>query len=79
MTENDFYQIEENKNFLLFKIFFEKCSDLIKNDEILEGKYLIESLKIKSKISDDLEKSQLKFELIDNLIDENNLFYNKIL
>ena len=79
LTENDFYQIEENKNFLLFKIFFEKCSDLIKNDEILEGKYLIESLKIKSKISDDLEKSQLKFELIDNLIDENNLFYNKIL
>ena len=79
MEEKDFYQIEDNKKFLLFKIFFEKCSELIKKEEILDGQYLYQSLIIKSKISNDLEKSQLKYELINYLIDEDNLFYNKIL
>ena len=76
LKEDDFYQKEENKNFILFKIFFEKCVNLIKNKEILDGKYLNESLLLKSKILNDLSKNKLKYDLINNLIDDDNLFYN---
>ena len=78
LTEEEFYQKNESKNFILFKYFFEKCTDLIKNEEILNGKYCLESVKVKSKIEDDLSKSQVKFETINNLI-EYDTFYKKIL
>ena len=78
LTEEEFYQKEESKNFILFKYFFEKCNDLIKNEEILTGKYCLESVKIKSKIENDLSKSQVKFEIMNNLIDYDT-FYKKIL
>ena len=78
LTEEDFYNKEESKNFTLFKYFFEKCADLIKNEEIIIGKYCLESVKIKSKIEDDLSKSQVKYEIINNLIDY-DIFYKKIL
>ena len=79
LTEEEFYQTNESKNFILFKYFFEKCTDLIKNEEILNGKYCLESVKVKSKIEDDLLKSQVKFEIMNNLIDNDNSFYKKIL
>ena len=79
LKEADFYQKNENKNFTLFKYFFEKCNKLIENIEIANGIYLFESIRIKNKILTDLELSQLKYEIIINLVDEDNLFYNKIL
>ena len=79
MKENDFYQKEENKKYILFKIFFEKCKNLFQNEKINNGKFLYESLLIKNKILNDLSQLNIKFEVIDNLIDESNIFYNKIL
>ena len=79
LTEEEFYQGEETKNFKLFKLFFEKCTDLIKKEEIKEGKYLLESLKIKNKIKNDLSNSKVKYGLMSDLINEYLSFYNKIL
>ncbi len=76
--DEDFYQKEETKNFLLFKLFFKKCGQLIDNKDINRGKYLDESVKLKNKILDDLNNSKIKYSLANNLIDESNLFYQKI-
>ena len=77
ITVKQFYQEEEEENFTLFKLFFEKCSNLIQNEEIRNGKYLSESLKIKNKIEDDLSKSKVKYGLMTDLINDDNSFYNK--
>ena len=79
LTENDFYMKEKNMNFDIFKLFFEKCQDLIDKKKIKNGKYLFKSIAIKNKLKDDLTKSNVKYELINNLIDDDNIFYNKIL
>ena len=79
MEEKDFYTKEETEKFLLFKIFFKKCRDLIANPDINQGKYLSASLEIKYSILKDLKANQVSFNVINNLIDENNTFYNKIL
>jgi hypothetical protein len=79
MKEEDFYQLGENQNFLLFKLFFEKCKDLIKKPDIRHGEYLKRSIEIKNKIYNDLEKNQVKFCNINILINGTNSFYNKIL
>jgi len=79
ITEKQFYQEEEESNFTLFKLFFEKCSNLIQNEEIRNGKYLLGSLKVKNKIEDDLSKSKVKYGLMNDLINNDNSFYNKIL
>ena len=76
--EKDFYQKEESENFLLFKLFFQKCGELLKNKDISQGKYLYESIMLKSKLLDDLKNCKIKYDLANNLIDENNLFYQKI-
>ena len=77
ITVKQFYQEEEEENFTLFKLFFEKCSNLIQNEEIRNGKYLSESLKIKNKIEYYLSKSKVKYGLMTDLINEDNSFYNK--
>jgi uncharacterized membrane protein len=77
ITIKQFYQEEEEENFTLFKLFFEKCSNLIQNEEIRNGKYLSESLKIKNKIEDDLSKRKVKYGLMTDLINDDNSFYNK--
>ena len=79
MKEKDFYTEEETEKFLLFKVFFKRCRDLIANPEINQGRYLNYSLEIKYKILNDLKKNQVSFDVINNLIDEKNKFYNKIL
>ena len=91
IDENDFYQKESNPNFLFFAKFFEKCKDLIENENVSKGKYLFESVKLKYRILNDLKTCQIPFNRIDNLIDINidvekkefeldkNNFYNKIL
>ena len=68
IKENDFYQIEENDNFRLFELFFEKYSELIKNPFISEGTYLVESIKIKSRILDDLENNRISYNRINKII-----------
>ena len=78
VNEKDFYQKEETQNFLLFKLFFEKCRDLIEKGKLSDGTYLIESLDIKKKIKDDITNYKIKYDVISNLIDENDSFYQKI-
>ena len=80
LDENDFYQKEENAKFILFKLFYEKWIKTIKhNQKLLEGKYILKTMKLKSKILNDFEYGKIKYELIDNLIDDDNSFYTKVL
>ena len=79
IKENDIYQKEDTVNFLLFKLFFQKCGELLKNEDISQGKYLYESIILKTKISNDLTNFKIKYDLAFNLIDENDSFYQKIL
>ena len=79
LTEKDFYQKEETNNFLLFKLFLQKCRGLIKDPYISQGKYLKNSLKIRDKILNDLKNKTIKYDAVNNLIDEKKTFYNKIL
>ena len=79
LKENEFYQKEESDNFLLFKLFFQKCNDLIKNPKILEGNYLKETIKVKSKIYNDLQNNNVPYNIVYKLMEEEENFYNKIL
>ena len=79
MKEEEFYSKEEKENYLFFKIFFEKCKDLLKIEEISTGIYLNESVLIKSKISTDLSENKIKYDNAYNLMDKENTFYKKIL
>lgn len=79
VKEQDFYQKEETQNFLLFKLFFEKCKGLSSNNEVAQGKYLYQSTLIKSKIEDDLKNCRIEYDVCNNLIDENDSFYKKII
>ena len=64
---------------MFFKLFLQKCKELIKNPNISQGKYLKNSLKIRDKILNDLKDMAIKYDAVNNLIDENKTFYNKIL
>ena len=79
LTENDFYRKDNNINFQIFRLFFEKCSDLIKEYHLSKAKYLSKALLIKDKIKKDLLTNNIQYDLINNLIDEDNIFFNKIL
>ena len=77
VEEKDFYQKEETKNYLLFKLFFEKCNDLIKEEKLGDGNYLIESLDIKQKMKNNFTNLLFKFDIVNNLISDNS-FYKKV-
>ena len=79
LKEEDFYQLDETDNFLLFKLFFQKCLELLNNPMISQGYYIKESLAIKSKIFNDLNKNEVKYNIVNNLMDENKRFYKKML
>jgi hypothetical protein len=80
MEEQDFYQKIENKKFILFKLFIEKFPNLYrKNINQLKGKYLIETVKLKSKIITDLKSGKVKYETIESLMEEENGFLSKII
>ena len=68
LTENDFYQKEENLNYQLFKLFLEKCSQLIKNKDLYDGQYLIKTIQIQSKIHNDIISNNVEYEKINNII-----------
>ena len=76
--EADFYLKEETPNFLLFKLFFEKCGDLMKEGKLSDGTYLIESLDIKKKMQDNYTNFTIKYDIVSNLIADENSFYKKI-
>ena len=78
LQKDDFYKKIETKNFILFKYFLE-CNDLIEDEELSEGKYLKKSIELKNEILEDLKNNRLIFDLIDDLIDEQNILYEKIL
>lgn len=80
MTEKDFYQKEDTQSYLLFKLFFEKCNDLLKNVEIAGGEYLYNTVKIKNKIFNDLKNNDVQYNIVNNLMSENDdRLYKKIL
>ena len=68
LTENDFYQKEENLNYQLFKLFLEKCSQLIKNKDLYDGQYLIKTIEIQSKIHNDIISNNVEYEKINNIM-----------
>ena len=78
MEEKDFYNKEEKKKYLLFKLFFEKCN-LIFKDNIKEGQYYLKSIEIKNKIYNDLYVNDVPYHIINDLIKEDEIFYQKIL
>jgi len=78
LTEQEFYQRNETYNFLLFKLFYAKCSYLIKNNEISNSKYLYNTVLIKNKIYNDLQTCQVPYNIVNNLL-EDDIFYKKII
>ena len=79
MEEKDFYNKEETKKFLLFKLFFEKCYLICKNNNINEGQYYLKSIEVKNKIFNDLYMNNVPYHIINDLIKEDDIFYKKIL
>ena len=77
-TEKDFYQKEESPKYLLFKLFFEKCGDLINEGKLADGTYLVESLDLKKKLKDNFTLMTIKYDLLTNLMADENSFYKKI-
>ena len=72
ITEKDFYNIEENKNFHFFELFIEKHEEILKKNKFIseaKGDYYINSLKMKNKIFKDLEQNKIKYNQINKLID----------
>ena len=79
LKKEDFYKKNETKNFILFKNFLENCTELIEDKELSQGKYLQKSIELKNEILNDLKQNRLNFNLIDDLIDGQNILYEKIL
>ena len=79
LTENEFYQREDTYNFSLFKLFFQKCTELMNKPNVLDGYYLKETIKIKNKLYNDLQNNNVSYNIVNNLIEEKDIFYNKIL
>jgi hypothetical protein len=82
MEEKDFYCKEETKKFLIFKLFFQKCYPIFINNEIEDGDYLLQSISIKNEILNNLNNNAVKYNIIYELIGEDNdndIFYKKIL
>ena len=77
-SENDFYQKEESPKFQLFKLFFEKCGDLMRDGKLTDGTYLVQSLDLKQKMKNNFTKYTIKYDILSNLIADNDSFYKKI-
>ena len=77
LSKKDFYQKEENQKYNLFKLFIENGDYLSKNQKISEGKYHKEIYEFKKIIKNEIQKSDFVFEIINNLIEEEE-FYKRI-
>ena len=77
MKKEDFYEKGENQKYLFFKLFFEKCSDLLKNNEIYQGYYLTETVMVMTSILYEIKNHDIIYQLINDLI-ESKGFYKKL-
>ena len=77
MTKEDFYQKEENQRYQLFKLFWERCGDFRKNQNIAQGNYLNEIILIKYRLINEIRNHDISYEIINNIIEEMD-FYNKL-
>ena len=80
LKSEDFYDIEENDNFNLFKLFIESCKNMLSEDEINSGLYYMEGIIIQNNITNDLQKKDILYNKINKIFeaDKNNRFLNKI-
>ena len=78
IKEEEFHLKEETENFVLFKLFFEKCKDLLNIIDISCDSYLKESVSIKNRIYNNLKELKIKYDIIYDLIDKENSLYKKI-
>lgn len=51
----------------------------MKNQKILEGYYLKETIKVQNKIYNDLQNNNVPYNIVNNLMEDEKIFYNKIL
>ena len=77
MKKEDFYQKEENQRYQLFKLFWERCGDFRKNQNISQGNYLNEIILIKYRLINEIRSHDISYEMINNIIEEMS-FYNKL-
>ena len=77
LKECDFYCKIYTKNFEFFKLFFQIYDKSMEN-YLKDVYYIQKSTETKNKIIDDLKNLNVTYNLICNLISDNNIFENKI-
>ena len=70
LTEQEFYRKDETPNFRLFRLFFEKCQELMENQEVIKGEYLEQSIIIRQKLCQDLNNFRVRYDTISPLIND---------
>ena len=78
IEEKDFYKKEKTSKFILYSKFINKCNNLFKQFEDIEGTYPCSIKIINNKILKDLKNGNIKFELFISLMLEAQEFENKI-
>ena len=76
IKKDDFYYKDETRNYYFFKLFYQKCQLLLNNKK---GKYVKETLKKREEIFDELNDLKVVFNKINDLCDEDNSLYNRLL
>ena len=59
----DFYNIEENDNFIFFKLFTERCKNLIDIVEVNSSVYYSEMIALQNKIENDLKTKNIPYNI----------------
>ena len=77
IKKKDFYSKEETRNFNLFKLIFQNYEEIVKKNK--KGKYIKETLKMKEEIYNELYRLEIVYETINNIFDEENTFYPRLL
>ena len=80
LKSTDFYSIEENYNFTLYKLFIEKCKNLFNIEEISTSVYFNEIITVQNNIENDLKNKNVEYNIMKTIIeaDKNEEFLNKI-
>ena len=78
LKEEDFYTKEKTRNFEFFQLYLENIYN--KFEEKLEKgySYVLQSMKTKSKILNDLKNKNVQYKLMKNLISDDNIIFEKI-
>ena len=76
--EDDFYKKEINYKFIFYKDVKNKCKNLFKKYQNIEGTYIFKVNLIEKKILKDLENGNIKFIKLKCSMLEDKEFYNKI-